>query len=75
MIARKFKPDINVGEFLVDPLPPIDFGRIAAQTAKQVTWRARAGIRAQEAVRESGDRVGEIINGAAEGTHTAAIRN
>jgi N utilization substance protein A len=35
-IARKFKPDINVGEFIVDPLPPIDFGRIPAQTAKQV---------------------------------------
>ena len=25
-----------VGDFIVDPLPPIDFGRIAAQTAKQV---------------------------------------
>ena len=35
-IARKFKPEINVGEFIIDPLPPIDFGRIAAQTAKQV---------------------------------------
>ena len=35
-IARKFKPGINIGEFIVDPLPPIDFGRISAQTAKQV---------------------------------------
>ena len=34
--ARRRKPDAVVGEFLVDPLPPIDFGRIAAQTAKQV---------------------------------------
>src|ERR1700743_1217774 len=34
-IAKKFKPEIKVGEHLVDPLPPIDFGRIAAQTAKQ----------------------------------------
>ena len=34
--ARGHKNDAVLGEFLVDPLPPIDFGRIAAQTAKQV---------------------------------------
>ena len=34
--AAKLFPDKKVGEFVVDPLPPIDFGRIAAQTAKQV---------------------------------------
>ena len=34
--ARIRDENINLGEFLVDPLPPIDFGRIAAQTAKQV---------------------------------------
>src|SRR5690348_8005489 len=35
-IARKFQPEIKVGEFLIDALPPIDFSRIGAQTAKQV---------------------------------------
>ena len=35
-IAQKVQPGIQVGEFIIDPLPPIDFGRIAAQTAKQV---------------------------------------
>src|SRR6476646_8514928 len=30
--AAKILPDIKIGEHLVDPLPPIDFGRIAAQT-------------------------------------------
>ena len=35
-IAQKFQPGIKLGEHLIDPLPPIDFGRIAAQTAKQV---------------------------------------
>lgn len=34
--GRKLKSDAEIGEFIVDPLPPIDFGRIAAQTAKQV---------------------------------------
>jgi transcription termination/antitermination protein NusA len=34
--GQKLFPDKAVGDFVVDPLPPIDFGRIAAQTAKQV---------------------------------------
>ena len=34
--AQRINPDIKVGEYIIDPLPPIDFGRIAAQTAKQV---------------------------------------
>ena len=34
--ARERKRDAELGEFLTDPLPPIDFGRISAQTAKQV---------------------------------------
>src|ERR1700744_6434644 len=62
-IARKFKPEINIGEFIVDPLPPIDFGRISAQTAKQVIVQ---GVRESERKRqfeEFKDRVGEIING------------
>src|SRR5215469_12559133 len=62
-IARKFKPGINVGDFIVDPLPPIDFGRISAQTAKQVIVQ---GVRESERKRqfeEFKDRVGEIING------------
>src|SRR6201996_4567296 len=32
--AAKLFPDKKAGEFVVAPLPPIDFGRIAAQTAK-----------------------------------------
>ncbi len=62
-IARKFAPDKNIGDHLVDPLPPIDFGRIAAQTAKQViVQRVREYERAKQ-FNEFKDRVGEIING------------
>src|ERR1044072_4408980 len=32
----RIQPDVKLGEFIIDELPPIDFGRIAAQTAKQV---------------------------------------
>ncbi len=62
-IARKFKPDVNVGEFLVDPLPPIDFGRIAAQTAKQVIVQRVREYERKKQFDEFKDRVGEIVNG------------
>jgi len=62
-IAKKFKPEINVGEFIVDPLPPIDFGRIAAQTAKQVIVQRVREYERKRQYDEFKDRVGEIING------------
>ena len=34
--AQRMSEDVELGSFLSEPLPPIDFGRIAAQTAKQV---------------------------------------
>ena len=62
-IARKFKPEIKLGEHLVDPLPPIDFGRIAAQTAKQVIVQRVREYERKRQYEEFKDRVGEIING------------
>ncbi|GAJ27675.1 transcription termination factor NusA [Acidomonas methanolica] len=62
-IARKFKPEIQAGEHLVDPLPPIDFGRIAAQTAKQVIVQRVREYERKKQYEEFKDRVGEIVNG------------
>src|ERR1700731_3669449 len=62
-IAQKFKPDIKLGEYLVDPLPPIDFGRIAAQTAKQVIVQRVREYERKRQYEEYKDRVGEIVNG------------
>ena len=61
--AKKKDAKLNVGDFIVDQLPSIDFGRIAAQTAKQVIGQK---IRDAERIRqynEYKDRVGEIIIG------------
>ncbi|MBT3557225.1 MAG: transcription termination/antitermination protein NusA [Rhodospirillales bacterium] len=61
--AQKIKADAEVGEFLIDPLPPIDFGRIAAQTAKQViVQRVREAERTRQYA-EYKERKGEIVNG------------
>ncbi len=62
-IARKFKPDIELGQFLIDPLPPIDFGRIAAQTAKQVIVQRVREYERKKQYDDFKDRVGEIVNG------------
>ena len=62
-IAIKFKPDIEIGGHIVDPLPPIDFGRIAAQTAKQVIVQRVREYERKKQYDEFKDRVGEIING------------
>ncbi len=62
-IARKFKPDIEIGGHLVDPLPPIDFGRIAAQTAKQVIVQRVREYERKRQFDEFKDRVGEVVNG------------
>ncbi len=62
-LGRKKKADAAVGEFLIDPLPPIDFGRIAAQTAKQVIVQKVREAERKRQYQEFKDRVGEIVNG------------
>jgi N utilization substance protein A len=62
-ISKKFEPEKGVGDFIVDPLPPIDFGRIAAQTAKQVIVQRVREYERSKQFNEFKDRVGEIING------------
>lgn len=61
--ARNSKPDAELGEFLIDPLPPIDFGRIAAQTAKQVIVQRVRDAERKRQFEEYKDRIGEIVNG------------
>src|SRR5271168_4205942 len=61
--ARRFNPDAEIGDFITDPLPPIDFGRIAAQTAKQVIVQKVRDAERQRQFKEFKDRVGEIVNG------------
>jgi N utilization substance protein A len=61
--AKRIKPDAQAGEFLIDNLPPLDFGRIAAQTAKQVIMQKVREAERSRQYAEFKDRVGEIVNG------------
>jgi len=62
-VAKGRKEDAVIGEFLVDPLPPIDFGRIAAQTAKQVIVQKVREAERKRQFAEFKDRIGEVVNG------------
>ena len=61
--AKQLNPEAEIGDFLTDPLPPIDFGRIAAQTAKQVIVQRVREYERKKQFDEFKDRVGEIVNG------------
>src|SRR3954463_4088466 len=63
VVAHRLFPDKHLGDFIIDPLPPIDFGRIPAQTAKQVIVQRVREYERKRQYEEFKDRVGEIING------------
>src|SRR4051794_4276578 len=61
--ARDRNPDAALGDFIADPLPPMDFGRIAAQSAKQVIVQKVREAERDRQYDEYKDRIGEIVNG------------
>ena len=61
--AKAYDSNIKVGEFIIDPLPPIDFGRIAAQTAKQVIVQKVRDAERNKQFEEYKEKVGSIITG------------
>ena len=62
--AKLRNPNAEVGgEPIEEELPPIDFGRVAAQSAKQVIFQKVREAERERHYEEFKDRVGEIING------------
>ncbi len=62
--AKRHNPAAQVGDVIADPLPPFDFGRIAAQAAKQVIVQKVREAERDRQYDEYKDRIGEIVNGA-----------
>ncbi len=61
--ARHAKPDAEIGDLIVEPLPLMDFGRVAAQNAKQVIVQKVRDAERERHYEEYKNRVGEIANG------------
>ena len=56
-------PAAQVGDAIAETLPPFDFGRIAAQSAKQVIVQKVREAERDRQYEEFKDRIGEIVNG------------
>jgi N utilization substance protein A len=62
--ARALNPEAEIGDFIeIDTLPTMEFGRVAAQTAKQVIVQKVREAERERQYEEYKDRVGTIING------------
>ena len=61
--AKKINPDINIGEFIIKKLPPIELGRVAAQNAKGVIIQKVREADKSKQYEEYKDKVGEIAVG------------
>jgi N utilization substance protein A len=61
--ARKRNPAAEIGDWISETLPPFDFGRIAAQSAKQVIVQKVREAERDRQYQEYKDRIGEIVNG------------
>src|SRR3546814_21149684 len=64
--AQKLQEGAVVGDFIVDPLPPIEFGRIAAQAATQVIFTTVRDAARERQAEVFTARAGEIITGDAD---------
>jgi transcription termination/antitermination protein NusA len=56
-------PDAVIGEFVEQPMESVEFGRIAAQTAKQVIVQKVREAEREQVVDEYQHRVGELVGG------------
>jgi len=61
--ARKRNPAAQVGDTIADNLPPLEYGRIAAQSAKQVIVQKVREAERDRQYQEYKDRIGDIVNG------------
>ncbi|RYG64299.1 transcription termination factor NusA, partial [bacterium] len=61
--AEKLQKGAAIGDYIVDPLPNFEFGRIAAQAAKQVIFQKVCDAERERQHEEFKDRAGEIITG------------
>jgi transcription termination/antitermination protein NusA len=61
--ARRRNPAAQVGDYIAEGLPPLEYGRIAAQSAKQVIVQKVRDAERDRQYQDYKDRIGEIVNG------------
>lgn len=61
--AKKRNPAAQIGDYIAETLPPLEYGRIAAQSAKQVIVQKVREAERDRQYSDYKDRIGEIVNG------------
>src|SRR6201998_4413694 len=61
--ARRRNPAARLGDYIAEPLPPLEYGRIAAQSAKQVIVQKVREAERDRQYQEYKDRISDIVNG------------
>src|ERR1700742_2190045 len=61
--ARRANPGAQIGDTIADTLPPLEYGRIAAQSAKQVIVQKVREAERDRQYQEYKERIGDIVNG------------
>jgi len=61
--ARRRNKAAELGDYIAEDLPPLDFGRVAAQNAKQVIVQKVREAERERQFEEYKHRIGEIVNG------------
>src|SRR3954454_8103732 len=61
--ARRHNPAAQIGDVIADTLPPLEYGRIAAQSAKRVIVKMVREAEGDRQYQEYKDRIGDIVNG------------
>jgi transcription termination/antitermination protein NusA len=61
--ARRRNPAAQVGDYIAEQLPPLEYGRIAAQSAKQVIVQKVREAERDRQYQEFKDRIADVVNG------------
>src|SRR5438477_851223 len=61
--ARRHNPAAQIGDTIADALPPLEYGRIAAQSAKQVIVQKVREAERDRQYQEYKDRISDVVNG------------
>ena len=71
--AKKVNPDVKIGDTVDIEIMPKDFGRIAAQTAKQVVVQKIREVERELIFNEYNDKKGEIVSGLIQKADTGTL--
>lgn len=72
--AQKIKPDAQLGDVIEDKFPVVSFGRVAAQTAKQVVLQRLREAEREVVLGEYEDKIGTVVNGTVQRIEPRVIR-